>query len=160
MMALFNICLWYCFHLTAPRFVTHIDDNAIKALTNWYAQNLPRGNKDKGVLDLCSSWVSHLPSDYVDNCTSRIAGLGMNEEELKNNKVLTEWNVKDLNKDPTLPYDNQSFDAVVCAVSIDYLVYPVAVCSEINRVLKPGGLAAFSFSNRHAFRVTCVAMLR
>jgi hypothetical protein len=38
--------------------VTHIDDRAIAALTARYAEAIPPGSR---VLDLLSSWVSHLP---------------------------------------------------------------------------------------------------
>ena len=105
------------FFYSSPRFVTHIDDSAINALTRWYSDHLPRSaQRDRSVLDLASSWVSHLPSEYLNSCANRVTGLGMNSEELKNNKALTDWDVKDLNKDPSLPYDDASFDAVVCAV--------------------------------------------
>jgi SAM-dependent methyltransferase len=127
-----------------PRFCTHIDDGAIGALQNWYGEMLPAG-EDKAVLDICSSWISHYPEGYS---AGRVAGLGMNAKELEKNGVLTEWTVKDLNEDPTLPYEDNSFDAVTNAVSIDYLCKPQEILKEVARVLKPGGLAAFSFSNR------------
>jgi len=129
-----------------PRFVTHIDDAAIGALTDFYSQVFPAtGQKDVAVLDICSSWISHYPAGYT---AGRISGLGMNEEELARNKVLTDFVVKDLNKEPILPYDNNTFDIVTNAVSVDYLNKPLQVFKEINRVLKPGGLAIMSFSNR------------
>eukprot|EP00793_Prasinoderma_coloniale_P006902 PRCOL_00001733-RA len=127
-----------------PRFCTHIDDFAIGALTRWYGEMLPRGD-DVAVLDMCSSWISHYPEDYS---AERVVGLGMNEEELKRNKQLTEFVVKDLNEDPTLPFEDNSFDFVTNAVSVDYLCRPQEVFAEIGRVLKPGGMAACSFSNR------------
>ena len=37
---------------------------------------------------------------------------------------------------------------MVNAVSVDYLTRPYEIFTEIQRVLKPGGLAAMSFSNR------------
>ena len=73
-----------------PRFCTHIDDFAIGALTRWYEEMLPRGD-DVAVLDMCSSWISHYPEGYS---AERVVGLGMNEEELKRNKQLTEFVVK------------------------------------------------------------------
>jgi hypothetical protein len=39
----------------------------------------------------------------------------MNEAELMRNKVLTEFAVRDLNKDPTLPYEDNAFDVVTNA---------------------------------------------
>ena len=43
------------------RLVTHIDDGAIAELAHFYAKVLPRGG---ALLDLMSSWVSHLPDDF------------------------------------------------------------------------------------------------
>jgi SAM-dependent methyltransferase len=131
---------------SAPRFVTHIDDAAIAALTEFYADVFPpSGTPDAALLDICSSWISHYPKGYT---AGRVAGLGLNSEELARNKALTEFAVRDLNADPRLPYEDNSFDVVTNAVSVDYLTKPLAVFCEINRVLRPGGLAVMSFSNR------------
>merc|ERR1711990_82293 len=132
------------FFYSQPRFVTHIDDGAIKALTSFYDASLPRGS-GVAVLDICSSWISHLPKDYR---ADRIAGLGMNREELSANEALTEFVVQDLNETPVLPYETESFDAVLNAVSVDYMTRPLELFREIHRVLKPGGVAIMSFSNR------------
>lgn len=130
----------------SPRFVRHIDDAAIAALTSWYAENLPASNSGAAVLDLCSSWISHYPEGYSN---ARIAGLGMNEEELARNTQLTDYIVRDLNEFPFLPYEDNTFDFVTNAVSVDYLTRPLEVFKEMVRVLKPGGVAAMSFSNRY-----------
>ncbi|XP_020098690.1 uncharacterized protein LOC109717357 isoform X1 [Ananas comosus] len=129
-----------------PRFVTHIDDPAIRALTNFYSQVLPPSNSP-GVclLDVCSSWVSHYPAGYKQE---RIVGMGMNEDELKRNLVLTEYIVQDLNVNPKLPFDDNTFDVITNVVSVDYLTKPIEVFKEMQRVLKPSGLAIMSFSNR------------
>ncbi len=124
------------------RLVYHIDDYAVDALTKYYKKNIKDGSN---VLDICSSWVSHYPSDSKYN---KVAGLGMNKYELEQNKQLTEFTVKDLNQDPIFPYSDNTFDYVTCVVSIDYLNKPLQVVSEINRVLKPGGKAIISQSNR------------
>ena len=129
-----------------PRFVTHIDDGAIGALTQWYAENLPPSDSGAAVLDLCSSWISHFPAGYSN---PMVVGLGMNADELARNRALTGYDVVDLNASPKLPYPDETFDAVVNAVSVDYLTRPLEVFAEIARVLKPGGLAAMSFSNRY-----------
>lgn len=125
-----------------PRFVTHIDDATIEALTQLYAELLP---PEARILDLMSSWVSHLPPDRQ---FPRVAGLGMNTNELQENAQLTDWTVHDLNADTTLPYEDESFDAVLCAVSIQYLTQPVEVFREVGRVLAPGGAFLVSFSHR------------
>lgn len=69
----------------SPRFVTHIDDPAIAALTKYYKEAFPPSNTPGvALLDMCSSWISHYPAGYKQE---RIAGMGLNEEELKANKV-------------------------------------------------------------------------
>ncbi|KAF9614004.1 hypothetical protein IFM89_014804 [Coptis chinensis] len=130
----------------SPRFVTHIDDPAIAALTKYYSKVFPPSNTPGvSLLDLCSSWVSHFPKGYKQD---RVVGMGMNEEELKRNPVLTEYTVQDLNKNPKIPFDDNSFDVITNVVSVDYLTKPIDVFKEMNRILKPGGLAIMSFSNR------------
>lgn len=130
----------------APRFVTHIDDPAIAALTKYYSKVFPPSNTPGvSILDMCSSWVSHFPSGYKQE---RVVGLGMNEEELKRNPVLTEYVVQDLNLNPKLPFEDNSFDIITNVVSVDYLTKPLDVFKEMCRILKPGGLAIMSFSNR------------
>ncbi|MDA1003814.1 MAG: methyltransferase domain-containing protein [Chloroflexi bacterium] len=125
-----------------PRFVTHIDDATIDALTALYREVIPPGAE---VLDLMSSWISHLPDEIA---YGRVAGLGMNEEELAQNPRLSDYNVHDLNRDPELPYADASFDVVLNAVSIQYLTRPVPVFASIRRVLRPGGLALVACSHR------------
>lgn len=74
--------------------------------------------------------------------------MGLNADELKRNPVLTEYSVKDLNVDPNLPYEDNSFDTITNVVSVDYLSKPFEIFKEMHRVLKPGGRAIMSFSNR------------
>ncbi|CAI5949053.1 unnamed protein product [Closterium sp. NIES-64] len=129
-----------------PRFVTHIDDPAIRALTKFYSENLPPPNTPGvAVLDMCSSWISHYPKGYKQE---RVVGMGLNEDELERNQVLTEYLVQDLNSNTKLPFPDNTFDAITNAVSVDYLSRPLEVFQEMHRVLKPGGLAIMSFSNR------------
>ena len=97
------------------------------------------------VLDLMSSWISHLPEDTG---AIRLTGLGMNAEELAQNPRLDERIVHDLNATPVLPFPDNRFDVAMCSVSIEYLVQPVAVLRELGRVLKPGGAAIITFSDR------------
>lgn len=125
-----------------PRFVKHIDDGAIEKVTRLYREYFPAG---AAILDLMSSWISHLPEDaaYV-----RVAGLGMNAEELKANPRLSDWIVHDLNAAPELPYGEDEFDGCGICVSIDYLTRPVEVLREVARVLKPGSMLVITFSNR------------
>jgi hypothetical protein len=125
-----------------PRMVQHIDDAAIAAVTDLYRRLLPPGGR---VLDLMSSWISHLPPE-VDFMS--VAGLGLNGEELAANPRLSERMVHDINADPRLPYDTERFDAVLCTVSVEYLTDPLAVFDEVARVSRPGGVFVVSFSNR------------
>ncbi len=130
------------FFYRQPRMVQHIDDDAIAAITDLYRRLLPSGDR---VLDLMSSWASHLPADvnFVE-----VVGLGLNGEELAANQRLTDRLVHDLNADPRLPLETGRFDAAVCTVSVEYLVDPMAVFAEVARVLRPGGVFAVTFSNR------------
>ncbi|MEL6161150.1 MAG: class I SAM-dependent methyltransferase [Cyanobacteria bacterium J06623_5] len=125
-----------------PRFVTHVDEGFIAQLTKLYRDRIP---PDSRVFDMMSSWVSHLPGD-VDY--AHVEGHGLNQEELARNKQLDHYFVQNLNKNQTLPLESQSFDAVINTVSVQYLQYPEAVFTEMYRVLKPGGIAIVSFSNR------------
>ena len=126
------------------RFVQHIDDGAVAAVTAAIARHV---SPSSDVLDLMSSWVSHLPPrDALP--LGRVSGLGMNAAELARNPCLDDWTVHDLNADPTLPYTGASFDAVLITVSVQYLTRPVEVMAEIARVLQPGGVLLISFSNR------------
>ncbi|WVZ69085.1 hypothetical protein U9M48_017929 [Paspalum notatum var. saurae] len=131
---------------SVPRFVTHIDDEAIRALTEYYSEVLPPSNTPGvAILDMCSSWVSHYPPGYKQE---KIVGMGMNEDELKRNSVLTEYVVQDLNVNPYLPFEDNTFDVITNVVSADYLTKPIDVFKEMRRILKPAGLAIMSFSNR------------
>lgn len=149
---------------TNPRFVEHINPSAVKALTAFHGEVLGRhgmkgtsigSGRRLNVLDLCSSWVSHVPA--VAAATggggggmiqfNRFVGVGMNRQELERNSQLTEWRVQDLNKDSSLStYSDASFDAVLLQLSIDYLVHPVEVLREVSRVLVPGGLLIIRYT--------------
>jgi len=127
------------------RLCYHIDESAVAALTSYYATVIREFEKPPDVLDICSSWVSHYPDEAS---LGRVSGVGMNEFELSKNPRLTDFIAKDLNVDPKLPYEDETFDLVTCVVSVDYLNKPRAVFEEINRVLRPGGVAVMSCSNR------------
>ncbi len=124
------------------RLVTHIDDEAIAAVTGLYRQLLPAGGV---VLDLMSSWVSHLPDDvaYAD-----VIGHGMNARELEANPRLDRWFTQDLNADPALPLAPASVDAACMCVSIQYVQRPAEVFASLGTVLRPGAPVVISFSNR------------
>lgn len=125
-----------------PRFVTHVDEGFIAQLTKLYRDRIPPNSR---VFDMMSSWVSHLPGDVT---YAHVEGHGLNAEELARNKQLDHYFVQNLNENQTLPLESNSFDAVVNTVSVQYVQYPEKVFAEVYRVLKPGGIAIFSFSNR------------
>jgi|SRR5918997_5810874 SAM-dependent methyltransferase len=125
-----------------PRIVTHIDDRAIAAVTQLYREFFPPGGE---VLDLMSSWISHLPPEVS---YGHVIGLGMNETELRRNERLNSYVVQNLNENTTLPFGDGEFDGCGICVSVDYLTRPVEVMREVGRVLKPGAHLIISFSNR------------
>jgi hypothetical protein len=153
---------------SSPRFVTHIDDNAIETLAKYYDTALPRTGR---ILDFCSSWISHFPRSLDEAAKEgevEIAGMGMSAPEMRSNKLLQgRWAVKDLNKEPVLPSMSELFegklavdrepaagkeeevlDASVCVVSIDYLTSPVEILQSVRKNTKVGGTVHLIISNR------------
>jgi len=124
------------------RMVPHIDERAIATISDLYGRLISPGAR---VLDLMSSWTSHLPNDLE---TASVTGLGMNAAELAANARLHAHDVHDLNKVPRLPYPDASFDAVICTVSVEYLIRPFEVFADVARVLAPGGVFVVTFSDR------------
>ena len=120
----------------------HIDEEAIATVSRIFQSFIPAGST---VLDLMSSWRSHWPQGHPKE---RLVGLGMNAQEMADNPDLDEYVVRDVNLDPTLPFEDESFDAVVITVSAQYLTSPVEIFREVNRTLRPGGVFIVTFSNR------------
>lgn len=134
-----------------PRFVTHVDEGFIDALTQLYRECLTPGSR---ILDLMSSWVSHLPAEMS---FAHVEGHGLNAEELARNPRLNHYFVQNLNQQPQLPLPDASFDAVLNTVSVQYLQHPEIVFGEIRRLLKPNGIAIVSFSNRMFYQKAIAA---
>ena len=126
----------------APRFVVHIDDAAIKSVGEIYLSRLPRAG---AILDLMSSWRSHLPPELQP---ARVVGLGLNGSEMADNPALTEIVTHNLNRTAQLPFDDASFDGAVLTVSVQYLIHPLEVFAEVARVLRSGAPFIVTFSNR------------
>ncbi len=126
----------------SPRFVVHIDDDAIKTVGEIYLSRLPRGG---AILDLMSSWRSHLPPELRP---ARVVGLGLNRPEMEDNPALDEIVTHNLNRRAQLPFDDASFDGAVLTVSVQYLVHPLEVFADVGRVLKSGAPFIVTFSNR------------
>ncbi|MFN5856796.1 MAG: class I SAM-dependent methyltransferase [Pseudanabaenaceae cyanobacterium] len=125
-----------------PRLVTHVDDGFIQQLTALYRERLQPNTR---ILDLMSSWVSHLPEEMT---FAHVSGHGLNTEELARNPRLDDYVVQNLNIQRRLPFADASFDAVLITVSVQYLQYPEEIFAEIHRILKTGGITIVSFSNR------------
>ncbi len=125
-----------------PRLVTHVDESFIDQLTLLYHERLQPNTR---IFDMMSSWVSHLPDNMK---FAHVEGHGMNEEELARNPCLDHYFTQNFNENRRFPLADEEFDAVLNAVSVQYLEYPEEIFQEIHRVLKPGGVAIISFSNR------------
>ncbi|MBM3924700.1 MAG: class I SAM-dependent methyltransferase [SAR202 cluster bacterium] len=126
----------------APRFVVHIDDEAINTVGRIIDEAVA---PDSRILDLMSSWRTHLPAGFPK---LEVVGLGMNAQEMEDNPDLDDYVIHDLNQNPNLPYEDESFDAVLLTVSVQYLTQPVEVFREVARVLIEGGPFVITFSNR------------
>jgi SAM-dependent methyltransferase len=125
-----------------PRLVVHIDDGAIAAVGALVRRLAPPGAR---VLDLMSSYRSHLPADVP---LGDVLGIGLNAEELAANPQLTRWLIHDLNADPALPEPDATFDLALCTVSVQYLVRPLEVFAKVRRLLRADGAFLVTFSNR------------
>ena len=138
---------------TMPRKVVHIDEPAIAAIKQGLPEVLPANGV---VLDLLSSWRSHWPEGFPKQ---RLVGLGLNAEEMADNPDLDEYIVHNVNTIPQLPFEADTFDAVVLTVSIQYITQPIVVFQEVGRILRPGGPFVVIFSNR-MFPTKAVAIWR
>lgn len=125
----------------SPRFVTHADEAFTTRLTALYDSEMKPGDR---VFDAMSSWVSFLPESPL----ASVVGHGLNEDELEANDRLDTYFLQDFNSDQTLPLEENAFDVVCCALSVQYLQYPSDVFSEFGRILAPDGVAIVSFTNR------------
>ncbi len=123
--------------------VPHLDEAALKAVSEIISALVVEERPE--ILDLMASWDSHIDAEVQPR---RVVGLGLNRNELDANPVLDERLVHDLNRDPRLPFADDSFDVVLNTVSVDYLTRPFEVFGEVGRVLRPGGLFLVLFSNR------------
>lgn len=125
-----------------PRLVHHLDAACRAEIAALHGRFLAPGMR---VLDLMSSWASHLPETATD---LEVTGVGLNAAELAANPRLSDRRVLDLNAEPRLPFDDAAFDLVLCTASVEYLTRPQAVFAEVRRVLRPGGRFVVGFSDR------------
>jgi hypothetical protein len=125
------------------RFVPHLDSRALETVEKLIDALIVE--EKPAILDLMASWDSHIPSRLL---SARIIGLGLNEKELSGNPALSDYVLHDLNQEPSLPFPDNMFDAVLNTVSVDYMTRPLEVFKEVSRILRPGGLFLVIFSNR------------
>ena len=125
-----------------PRYVNHLSLSFRNRLTKLYSQYL---KKQFIVLDLMSSWVSHLPANIN---YKKIIGHGLNELELKANKRLDQYWVQNLNKNQNIPLDTSYIDAGLIVAGWQYLQYPERISVELSRIIKPKAILIISFTNR------------
>lgn len=125
-----------------PRFVQHLDGGFRARLTRLYRERIPAGAV---VLDLMSSWVSHLPEDMA---YKEVIGHGLNARELEANPRLNRFWVQNLNTDPALPLEEASVDTALIVAGWQYLQVPESIAAELLRVIRPGGQLIVAFSNR------------
>lgn len=124
------------------RHINHLDETAQQQLKSVYNELIPAHSE---ILDLMSSINSHIDDRLK---SKKIIGLGMNEEELAANPCLDEIIIHDINQQQRLPFDDASFDIIVCSLSIEYITQPSQLFDEAARILRPGGRFIISFSNR------------
>ena len=125
-----------------PRYVNHLSDSFRKRLTNLYSEYLLNHHV---ILDLMSSWVSHLPSNIR---YKKVIGHGMNEAELSSNERLDSFWVQNLNKTQNLPIEDSFIDVGLIVAGWQYLQYPEKVSRELSRIIKSDSLLIISFTNR------------
>ena len=125
-----------------PRFVHHLSDSFRNRLTSLYSEYLLN---HQIILDLMSSWVSHLPSNLS---YKKVIGHGMNEAELSSNERLDRFFVQNLNKKQNMPIEDSSVDVGLIVAGWQYLQYPEKVSLELSRVIKSDSLLIISFTNR------------
>jgi len=125
------------------RFVQHIDSLALSTVERIIGELVVE--ESPVLLDLMAGWDSHIPSTIHPQ---KVVGLGLNRNELSRNEALSDWVYHDLNKNSSLPFPDNTFDAVLNVVSVDYMTRPVEIFREVGRILKPGGLFLVIFSNR------------
>jgi SAM-dependent methyltransferase len=129
-----------------PRFVHHLDGAFRARLTALYRQRIP---PCAVVLDLMSSWVSHLPEDVA---YERVIGHGLNEQELAANPRLDQHWIQNLNIEQQLPLADASVDVTLMVAGWQYLQQPEAIAAELLRITRPGGEVIIAFSNRMFFQ--------
>jgi len=130
-------------YYASDRFVQHLDTTALTVVEDLIGELIVE--ESPAILDLMAGSDCHLPSTVG---SSTVVGLGLNDDELRNNPRLTRFVVHDLNQISRIPFPDGEFHVVLNTVSVKYLTQPLEVFCEVGRVLKPGGLFLVIFSKR------------
>ena len=125
-----------------PKFVHHLSESFRTRLTNLYNDYLLNHHV---ILDLMSSWVSHLPSNKR---YKKVIGHGMNEAELESNKRLDSYWIQNLNTTQNMPIEDSTIDVGLIVAGWQYLQYPEKISLELSRIVKSDSLLIISFTNR------------
>ncbi len=125
-----------------PRYVHHLSETFRTRLTSLYSEYLLEHHV---ILDLMSSWVSHLPKNIS---YKKVIGHGLNEAELSSNTRLDRFWIQNLNKTQNLPIEDSCIDVGLIVAGWQYLQYPEKVALELSRVIKPDSFMIISFTNR------------
>ena len=112
---------------------THVDDEFLAQLTQLYASGSPPGVR----CWTCAACGSATCRRRVS--TPRWWATALTRRSSKNRR-LSRFFVKNLNENPTFAAEDQTYDTVLCCVSVQYLQRPEEVFAEVYRVLKPGGV--------------------
>jgi SAM-dependent methyltransferase len=132
---------------TVPQFWHHYDtmdvpylpEEASEIIQQKLEPLLPPGGR---ILDLMTGAYSHIPPRIQ---SGRIVGLGLTEAALRQNSLLNEFIVHDVNANPRLPLPDHNFDAVTLVSGMAYVQQPVELLEDVARILRPGGLLAIVF---------------
>ncbi len=130
------------FFYQQPRYVNHLSNSFRNRLTELYKNYLCSHHI---ILDLMSSWVSHLPPN---ESYKKVIGHGMNEPELRANKSLDSFWVQNLNKNQNMPIEDSTIDIALIVAGWQYLQYPEQVSQELSRIIKSNSPLIISFTNR------------
>tara|TARA_Y100001968_G_scaffold243568_1_gene227455 strand:- start:344 stop:994 length:651 start_codon:yes stop_codon:yes gene_type:complete len=125
-----------------PRYVHHLSLSFRERLTKLYSKYICNHYV---ILDLMSSWVSHLPPQIK---YKKIIGHGMNKSELMANRRLDKFWVQNLNETQNMPIEDSFIDIGLIVAGWQYLQYPEKVSLELSRIIKNESLLIISFTNR------------
>ena len=125
-----------------PKFVYHLDANFRNYLSSIYKKEIKENSK---IVDLMSSWDSYLPPSRK---YKKVIGHGLNQDELKKNKILNSFWIQNFNSNQKIPLDSNSVDYCLMVAAWQYLQYPETLTREIARILNDCGKIIISFSNR------------